>query len=110
MSIREELKSLENYLDLAQYLNILRALSLLYSKITKIKGRHQAYGLWVVFMRQQQQHLLWQRLMKLMWLLIQKISTLKQQDLVEKGIFSSYEDVEKLLQALSKEEEEAVRA
>jgi hypothetical protein len=48
--------------------------------------------------------------MKLMWLLIQKISTLKQQDLVEKGIFSSYEDVEKLLQALSKEEEEAVRA
>jgi hypothetical protein len=43
--------------------------------------------------------------MKLMWLLIQKISTLKQQDLVEKGIFDIYEDVEKLLQALSKEEE-----
>lgn len=37
------------------------------------------------------------------------ISTLKQQDRVEKGIFSSYEDVEKLLQALSKKEEEAVR-
>jgi hypothetical protein len=36
MNIREELKSLENYLDLAQYLNILRALSLLYSKITKM--------------------------------------------------------------------------
>jgi hypothetical protein len=47
--------------------------------------------------------------MKLMWLLIQKISTLKQQDRVEKGIFSSYADVEKLLQALSKEEEEVVR-
>uniref|UniRef100_A0A804LMH7 Uncharacterized protein n=1 Tax=Zea mays TaxID=4577 RepID=A0A804LMH7_MAIZE len=37
-----------------------------------------------------------------------EISTLKQQDLVEKGIFSSYKDIEKLLQALSKEEE-AVR-
>jgi hypothetical protein len=36
MSIREKLKSLENYLDLAQYLNILRALSLQYSKITKM--------------------------------------------------------------------------